>query len=71
MTSVFRVEHQPTKKLAAFARLIFDPEDGGNIFLRNIGPHTDYTAPHPRRWELLFHNMFSEEGDQHLPKVTK
>jgi hypothetical protein len=26
------------------ALLIFDPEDGGCAFLRNVGLHTDYTA---------------------------
>jgi hypothetical protein len=31
--------------------LFFDPEDGGYIFLRNIGCHlADYTALYPRRW---------------------
>jgi hypothetical protein len=27
------------------ARVIFDPEDGGDTFLRNVGSHTDYTEP--------------------------
>jgi hypothetical protein len=25
-------------------RIIFNPEDGGDIFFRNVGPHTDYGA---------------------------
>jgi hypothetical protein len=30
--------------------LFFDPEDDGNIFLRNVDYHsTDYTSLHPRR----------------------
>jgi hypothetical protein len=30
---------------------ILDPEDGGNLLLRNIGSlSTDYTALYPRRW---------------------
>jgi hypothetical protein len=30
--------------------LFFDPEDGGEIFLRNVGwPSADYTALYPRR----------------------
>jgi hypothetical protein len=30
--------------------IFFDPEDGGDMFLRNIGCNsTDYTASHPRR----------------------
>jgi hypothetical protein len=29
----------------------FDPEDGGDMFLRNVGWHpTDYTVLYPRRW---------------------
>jgi hypothetical protein len=29
--------------------LFFDPEDGGDIFLRNVGEiSTDYTALYPR-----------------------
>jgi hypothetical protein len=31
--------------------LYFDPEDGGDMFLRNVGClSTDYTALYPRRW---------------------
>jgi hypothetical protein len=34
-----------------FAELFFDPEDGGNTILRNVGCNsTDYTASYPRRW---------------------
>jgi hypothetical protein len=30
--------------------LFFDPEDGGAMFLRNVGCYTtDYTASYPRR----------------------
>jgi hypothetical protein len=29
--------------------IFFDPEDGGDMFLRNIGRNSDYTASHPRR----------------------
>jgi hypothetical protein len=31
------------------ARRIFYPEDGSDTFLRNVGSHKMYTAPHPRR----------------------
>jgi hypothetical protein len=31
------------------ARLIFDPEDGGDTFFRNVGSHTDCMALYPRR----------------------
>jgi hypothetical protein len=30
-------------------RGFFYPEDGGDTFLRNVGSHKIYTAPHPRR----------------------
>jgi hypothetical protein len=30
-------------------RGFFYPEDGGDTFLRNIGSHKIYTAPHPTR----------------------
>jgi hypothetical protein len=31
--------------------LFFDPDDGDNMFLRNIGWHsTDYMALYPRRY---------------------
>jgi hypothetical protein len=33
----------------AHARGFFYPEDGGDIFLRYVGLHNIYTAPHPRR----------------------
>jgi hypothetical protein len=32
------------------ARLIFEPENGGDTFLRNVCSHMDYTAIYPRRW---------------------
>jgi hypothetical protein len=33
----------------SLARGFFYPEDGGDTFLRNVGSHKTYTAPHPRR----------------------
>jgi hypothetical protein len=37
-----------------FHGLFFDPEDGGDIFLLNVGwLATDYTASYPRRWYSL------------------
>jgi hypothetical protein len=33
-----------------FAELFYDPEDGGDTFLRNVGYHSaHYTASYPRR----------------------
>jgi hypothetical protein len=43
-------------------RLFFDPEYGGDMFLRNVGwIPTDYTVLYPRRWYsfiLYFCNLF-------------
>jgi hypothetical protein len=41
----------PPAYLLVLAEIIFfDPEDGGDMFLRNVGWNsTDYTASHPRR----------------------
>jgi hypothetical protein len=36
------------------ARLIFDPEDGGDTLLQNVGLYMNYTAPYPRRWQLSY-----------------
>jgi hypothetical protein len=36
------------------ARGFFYPEDGGDTFLRNVGSHKIYTAPHPRRRNSSF-----------------
>jgi hypothetical protein len=35
------------------ARLIFIPEDGRDVFLRNAGSHTDYTALYPQDCKTL------------------
>jgi hypothetical protein len=35
------------------ARGFFYPEDVGDTFLRNVGSHKIYTAPHPRRRHSL------------------
>jgi hypothetical protein len=32
------------------ARGFFYPVDGGDMFLRNVGSHMKYTAPHLRKW---------------------
>jgi hypothetical protein len=43
----------PTAPRWFLARLIFDPEDGSNTFLRNVGSDTEHTAPYHRRWQHL------------------
>jgi hypothetical protein len=59
--SIFKVEkprarnqREVTADWAIFLRWFlprgfFYPEDGGDTFLRNVGSHKIYTAPHPRR----------------------
>jgi hypothetical protein len=40
----------PPAYLLVLAEIFFDPEDGGDMFLRNFCcVSTDYTASHPRR----------------------
>jgi hypothetical protein len=46
-------KNQKAKKWPACWTYFFDPEDGGDMFLRNVGWNsTDYTASYPRRWYL-------------------
>jgi hypothetical protein len=42
---------QPPVKSGFIARLIFDPEDGGDTFLGNVGSHTGYTELYLGRWQ--------------------
>jgi hypothetical protein len=43
-------QQEPACKQVVLAEIFFDPEDGGDMFIRNVGCiSTDYTAPHPRR----------------------
>jgi hypothetical protein len=49
-----KFQQEPASKQVAsillLAEIFFDPEDGGDMFLRNVGSiSTDYTASHPRR----------------------
>jgi hypothetical protein len=39
-------------------RLIFDPEDGDDTFLQNVGSCTYYTALYPRRWHFSKQSNF-------------
>jgi hypothetical protein len=40
----------PAAYFLVLAEIFFDPEDGGDMFLRKFGCiSTDYTASHPRR----------------------
>jgi hypothetical protein len=54
ITSVFWVENQPIKKPTCSRwldsyRLILGPENGGDVFFRNVGSRTNYTALYTRR----------------------
>jgi hypothetical protein len=49
------------------AGLIFDPEDGGDTFHRNVGPHTDYTALYPRRGQHSL-SLMLEQRDENYQK---
>jgi hypothetical protein len=62
VTPIFEAENQPSMNQLArrwlghrfLARLIFDPEDADDTFLRNVDSHADYTALYPRRWQLSY-----------------
>jgi hypothetical protein len=54
---------KPPAACLLFALLIFDPEDGSDMFFRNVGSHTGYTALYPRRRQRSIFNKvynFSE-----------
>jgi hypothetical protein len=34
-------------------QLIFDPEDGGDTSIRDVGACMDYTTLYPRMWQIL------------------
>jgi hypothetical protein len=38
----------------AISKLIFNPEDRGDKFLRNVGSHMDCMALHPRSWQHTY-----------------
>jgi hypothetical protein len=43
--------NQPPNARWLLARLILDPEDIDDSFIRNVCSHTDYTALYRRRWQ--------------------
>jgi hypothetical protein len=44
------ISARTSKQAGGKQNYFFDPEDGDNMFLRNVGCNsTDYTASHPRR----------------------
>jgi hypothetical protein len=50
-------------------RLIFDPEDGGDTFLRNVGSYIYYTALYLRRWQISLHEISPLLTDPHERKI--
>jgi hypothetical protein len=56
-TSVSRLQTAATCLRWFLSRRFFYPEDGGDTFLRNVGLHNIYTAPHPRRQSSGLHNF--------------
>jgi hypothetical protein len=40
-----------------FIGLLFDPEDGGNMFLRNVGLRRNYTVLQSRRLNFMLTNV--------------
>jgi hypothetical protein len=51
--------------------VIFDPEDGGDTFLRNVGSFTDYTALYPRIWQFSFINGVLKVDIHNPEKITE
>jgi hypothetical protein len=41
------------------ARLIFDPEDESDVFLRNVCSRMDYMGLYPRRWQHSLRKFFT------------
>jgi hypothetical protein len=49
----------------------FDPEDGGDKFLQNVGWNsTDYTASYPRRWYSSTQYMPFSQSEKLLSTIT-
>jgi hypothetical protein len=54
---------QPPATRWFLARLIFDPEDGGDTLLRNVGLHTDYTTLYPAIWQYSIGKLMNDESE--------
>jgi hypothetical protein len=46
-------------------RRFFYPENGGDTFLRDVGSHKIYTAPHPRRRHSLYRDLVTSVNRQY------
>jgi hypothetical protein len=56
--------HSLNQLIPPLLRLLFDSEDGGGMFLRNVGKLlSDYVVPHPIRW---VHNHSRDNSKFHI-----
>jgi hypothetical protein len=44
----------------------FYPDDGGDMFLRNVGSYKSHTMSHPRRWNSSFFKAFAKGNSRIL-----
>jgi hypothetical protein len=61
---MYRLHLQPPAHVgSSLADFFFYSEDGGDVFLQNVGLHNIYTASHCRRWhsylKYCFHRLFN------------
>jgi hypothetical protein len=49
------------------AWLIFDPEDGGYMFLQNVSSYMNYTVLYPRRWQ--FSDFLMSDQNRHMKET--
>jgi hypothetical protein len=64
-----RFEVAATCSCCFLALEFFYPEDVGDTFLRNVGSHKTYTAPHPRRRHSLYDVLFEAIVEAEVTKV--
>jgi hypothetical protein len=74
IASIFRGEKSASEEPAwaggSLARGFFYPEYGGDKFLGNVGSHTIYEAPHPRRRHSSFLTIFLLKKERRLKRLT-
>jgi hypothetical protein len=67
-----RIVQQSHLLARCFAQLFYDPEDGGDTFLRNVGYHsTQYTASYPRRRYSSIGNKFATAPKRMKRNISK
>jgi hypothetical protein len=65
----YRLQSSATCSRWFLARGFFYPEDGGDMFLRNVSSHKSYTAPHPEDGILRSHLL--ENLKSYKPKAVQ